>query len=338
MNSKPTSSDPESLLQSFSQRYRVVLIATFLSGAVGFFLMAFGEWLLGRSRFWSNIATEAGKVVIVTSVVGLIFEFVMHDRFVKRVTKEVKRLDESIEVLQRTVAITSGAIESGLSAVYSDRQQAISDIDELLKKAKRGDHLMLSGISLGDFLCPHGRLYGRVASALTAGVNISALLLDMGSEAAKTRAQREESGSDTPMFDTGPWLDWYHETRCFDELKTASDLARSYLVRFDGKKLNDEKEVVGRFEARTYTLSPLCFLAIYDKTMFLESYHYAGRGGEAPIMKVAQMTKGSEDSSRLFAIYVNHFNILWRLATPLEAPVYDAPAPQSNRPDENIAA
>ncbi|HXH89945.1 MAG TPA: hypothetical protein VNN25_00075 [Thermoanaerobaculia bacterium] len=318
--------EKDSLYQVFMERYRVVLLATTLSAVVGLVLMATGEWLHDRSHLWSSIATEAGKVVIVTSVVGLIFEFVMHDRFVKRVTRDVKRLDESIEVLQRTVAITSGAIESGLSAVYSDRQKAIDDIDGLLKEAKRGDHLMIAGISLGDFLCPHGRLYGRTSDALTAGINISALLLDMGSEAAKTRAQREEIGPETPKFGTPLWLEWYYETSCFDELKTASDLARSYLVRFDGQKRNAKNEQVGRFEARIYTLTPLCFLAIYGKTMFLESYHYAGRGGESPIMKIAQTTKGSQDNSRLFSIYMKHFNILCGLATPLEPPAYDPPA------------
>jgi hypothetical protein len=51
--------------------------------------------------------------------------------------------------------------------------------------------------------------------------------------------------------------------------------------------------------------------------MYLESYHYAGRGGEAPILKIAKAGAVPGGSSRLFDIYSNHFDILWKLSTPI---------------------
>jgi len=323
--------ESDSLLQAFLRRYRVVITATVVSIAVGLFLMAIGESLHAVSFLWSGVLWEGGKVVLVTSFIGLIFEFVMHDRFVHRVMSEVNRLDRSIDNLQTTVAITSGAIDSGLSAVYNDRQRAIEDLEKILLHARRGEEIRILGISLGDFLCPHGRLYGPTAAALTAGINVRALLLDVSSEAAKTRAQREESHEDTtPPFNSPAWELWYHETRCFDELKTASDVARTYYGQFDGTNKNIAGDVVGRFNGHTYTLTPLCFLAIHEKTMFLESYHYAGRGGEAPILRISKTTHGSEVNTRLFDIYVNHFEILWKHSTQL------APRSGESRPETNM--
>jgi hypothetical protein len=321
---------------AFLQRYALILKATGVAGLIGLLMMALGS-LLGRySSIWSETVIEAGKVVVVTSVVGLIFEFLMHDRFVARVKQQVvsveeqvKRLDTSIDQLQKTVAITSGAIESGLSAVYSDRQQAIDEIAALLSRAKEGDELSLLGISLGDFLCPHGRLYRRLAEALHAGANVRALLLDMNSDAARTRAQREEGAPGTPTFESPDWAEWYHSTRCYDELKTASDVARSYAPKFTGAPTGEGEGRTGTFECRTYTLSPLCFLAVWGDTMFLESYHYAGRGGEAPILKISKATGRSAGSSRLFEIYASHFAILWDVtASPISGP----PAPPTGEP------
>jgi hypothetical protein len=207
---------------------------------------------------------------------------------------------------------------------------ALKELAKILCFARPGEELRLLGISLGDFLCPHGSLYGPTAAALNAGVHIRALLLDMSSDAAKTRAQREESRTGTPSFDSSEWIDWFHETRCFDELKTASDVARTYSAEYDGSNLNPVGHAVGSFSAHTYTLTPLCFLAIHEKTMFLESYHYSGRGGEAPILRISRTTQGSEHNTRLFDIYNNHFEILWRLSTPLTFRSQSPPSPSDN--------
>lgn len=290
------------------RRFALVFKATGIAGVIGFLLIALGHAFRSEAPFWSEIIVEGGKVVVVTSVIGLLFEFLMHEHFVERVRAQVGSVEASIEHLQRTVAITSGAIESGLSAVYSEREQAIDEIGTLLSQANNGDELRIVGISLGDFLCPHGRLYRRLVDALGAGMNVKALLLDMDAEAAHTRAQREE-GSDgrAPVFRSADWEGWYHATRCYDELKTASDVARTYVAKYTGS-------ANGCFESRLYRLSPLCFVAIVGTTMFLESYHYAGRGGEAPILKISAGTTRSGKRSRLFEIYTRHFDVLWNLS------------------------
>lgn len=311
--------DREHLLKAFVERYRVVLVATIVSVVIGLLLMIIGE-SLHDIILLRTIFLEAGKVVLVTSFIGLIFEFVMHDRFVHRVMGEVNRLDHSIDNLQTTLAITAGAIESGLSAVFSERHRALNEIAEMLSTAQEGKEFCVLGISLGDFLCPHGLLYGPILAALNRGVNIRALLLCMNSDAAKTRAEREEGNHSTPNRENSSWEDWYHETRCFDELKTASDVAKSYIKQFkDSKDSNTAPK--GKFSGHVYTLSPLCFLVIYEKAMFLESYHYAGRGGEAPILRISKKSRGSDKNTRLFDIYQEHFDVLWSNSVSLHTTV-----------------
>lgn len=140
-------------IRAFLRKYQVVLAATAVAGSAGLLMLAFGSLLRPHSHIWADAISEAGKVVVVTSIIGLVFEFVMHDRFVHRVLEQVNRLDTSILHLQSTVAIRSGAVESGLSAVFSDRKQAIDEMENLVKTSEPGSELRLVGISLGDFLC-----------------------------------------------------------------------------------------------------------------------------------------------------------------------------------------
>jgi len=299
---------------------RLIAVATSVAFAIGLGLLFVAKGFLDKAAVWADVFTEAGKVVLVTSVVGLIFEYLMHERFVQLVEgrvgvlqRHVAALDRSIDRLQKTVAITSGAIESGLGAVYSERQKAIDEIGGLLSRAESGEEMRLLGISLGDFLCPHGRLYGTTLQALARGVQIKALMVDLNAEAAKTRAQREENTESSPAFGSPEWTGWYHETRCYDELKTATDAAADYARRYPAKAGGNDAATPGFFDYGLYSLSPLCFLAIHKNTMFLESYHYAGRGGEAPILKITGMPPPS-DHCKLFEIYLKHFDVLWRIA------------------------
>jgi len=321
-DARPGTSSEESFGARFVQRYALVLRASIVACAAGFCLLAFGKLLEGQSHFFSDVFVEGGKVVVVTSVIGLIFEFLMHERFVERVKQQVapvgdqvSRLDGSIDRLQRTVAITSGALQSGLSAVYSYRDEALQKIARSLSIAGKGSEVRILGISLGDFLCPHGRLYPDVTQALDRGVNVKALLLDLTCEAAMTRAEREEISEDTPKQRGADWREWYRNTQCYNELKTASDVARRYVTAYTGKEHGDIR--MGRFECRAYPLAPLCFLAVTDDRMYLESYHYAGRGGEAPILKIAKSGAVPGGSSRLFEIYSKHFDNVWALAVPI---------------------
>lgn len=164
----------------------------------------------------------------------------------------------------------------------------------------------------------HGRLYGMTTFALANGIKVKALLLDLDSDAARTRAQREEGDATTPMArDSSEWNMWYHTTRCYNELKTASDVARFDMPKILALAAADTSVMHGTFECKTYELAPLCFLAILGDTMYQESYHYAGRGGEAPILRIAKNTGNEVKNSRLFDIYERHFNVLWQLGKPL---------------------
>jgi hypothetical protein len=148
------------------------------------------------------------------------------------------------------------------------------------------------------------------------GVSIKALLLDVNSPAAATRARTEEGTPTSPEITSEGWAEWFQRTKCHDELKTATDVASRYIGLYAGEAAPDGS-TTGKFECRVYQLTPLCFLATVEGTMFLESYHYAGRGGEAPIMKISEAARGSGRSSRLFDIYAEHFNRLWHLAQPV---------------------
>ena len=323
----------EALQQERIVDRRLILKATLTAFIVGGALLCAGKLVEMTERHWSLLSyslMEVGKVVVVTSVVGLIFEFMIHQRFsarvqgaVSSVKEQVRRLDKSIEDLQRTVYVTSGAIESGLGAVYGERQLAIDKIGAILRETEpeENEELRLLGISLGDFLCPHGRLYGATVEALKRGVNVKALIVDLDSPAAMTRAEREEK-RDAPRSGDPQFEKWYHTTRCYNELKTATDAAREYSTVYRGGGGNSE-DIKGKFQFRVYSLTPVCFLAIHKNTMFLESYHYAGRGGEAPILQIDRSTSAaSKDASRLFRIYSDHFQVLWEISKDGPAPVF----------------
>lgn len=298
---------------------RVLLVGAATALFIGGVIMFIGFVIAQGAGALSHLLIEIGKVIVVTSIVGLIFEWIMHERFVDRVKEQVqsieqqvRRLDDSVDTLRKTVDITTGAIESGLSAVYGERRKAVEEVGELLADAGPGKELLLLGISLGDFLCPHGHLYQATAHALNRGIRVKALIVDLESEAARTRAQWEESTSDTPQFGSAEWTTWYHSTRCYNELKTATDAARNLARQFAGT-VGTSGGTTGTFEYQKYELSPLCFLAVYENTMFLESYHYAGRGGESPILRIAKSTSSTADGNHLFNIYARHFNVLWSL-------------------------
>ncbi len=125
----------------------------------------------------------------------------------------------------------------------------------------------LVGISLGDFLCPHGFLHGTVRDMLAdpkSCIKFRVLLVDHNSAVATSAPCEEEP--DHFLAGGGG----FEKTKCHDELKTATHVAEGYKTTYPS-----------RFQHRTYAIAPLCFVVIVGETMFMESYHYAGRGGEA---------------------------------------------------------
>jgi hypothetical protein len=306
---------------------RLIFAACGVTGAIGAAMV--GLYYVGdpsQLGRWREASLRVGEVILTTAIVTALYEGFTNARYLgvikalfqdalKPLKEEVPRLEDGIEKLQRTVEIARGAVESGITAVYSNRLEALTQIRDALQQAAAGDHphwsvapgkldgnqttvVDLVGISLGDFLCPHGFLYGIIRDIVAdpvSRVRLRVLIVDHSSEVALERAKREE-----PQH-FKPGGGGYEKTKCHDELKTATHVAEGYLARFSE-----------RFEYKTYAVAPLCFVVVIGETMFMESYHYAGRGGEAPMLKIAlHPSRGSSSLSRLFQIYVRHFDALW---------------------------
>jgi hypothetical protein len=254
------------------------------------------------------------------------------------IEKQVKVLDSSINTLQNTVAIASGAVESGLTAVYSERTDCLETIGEkltqLIQNARNAAdsalpvQVKMLGISLGDFLCPHGLLQPIFRDLLKIPkCTVEIVILKDGSRSAHRRALREETGkfsdADVIAFGRQPeqpsesFATSYKRTKCHDELKTATDYLHDLLKRktIDRDRPNKDDRVNATMHVYEYDYDPMTFLFMVDDDMFVENYHLAGRGGEAPILRVAKLKRQSAtDTSRLYEIYSGHFEAIKHLA------------------------
>lgn len=247
------------------------------------------------------------------------------------IKSQVNTLDTSITTLQNTVAIASGAVESGLTAVYAERKICLEEIGEKLnriisnaKSARESAphvEVKMLGISLGDFLCPHGLLQPVFRELLKLSpCTIEVVILKDGSRSAHRRALREEVGkfkeedriafNDDPTKTPKTFIDSYERTKCHDELKTATDYLHDLLKRrtIDRDTPGKDRTTGATLKVYEYDYDPMTFLFMVDNVMFVENYHLAGRGGEAPILSVGKLKRQSEsDTSRLYEIYSGHF-------------------------------
>jgi hypothetical protein len=295
--------------------YRVV-IPIFIAGVI---LLSLGifceEYNWGIDKLISFIIKEIGVVLMVVAVIHSIYELRIH----KYLHGDIMKLGYNVEKLQRTVSIVGGAIESGLSAVYSSRDEVNKAIEEEIENMKPGSKLRLLGISLGAFLCPHGALHGVFRKLLAKkDLNIVALILDANSEAALERAKLEEPRFFINKQSKDEILEAYGKTRCHNELKTATDFAQDVSDHcwFRDKNMDvikdapNEPPILGNFQYKVYSVSPLCYLVIFENCMFLENYHNAGRGGESPVLKIGKHSGERMEMTSLFRIYENHFNVM----------------------------
>ena len=296
----------------------LVLVASILAGGIG--LLAGGIYLESRyGEYWPILLLrEAGAVLMVVAVIHAMYEIVIH----KILHGDIVRLGVTVEALQRTVSIVGGAVESGLAAVYGSRDEVNRAIMDEIEKMPPGSALRMLGISCGAFLCPHGALHGAFRKLLTrSDVAIEALILDTDSAAAIERAKLEE-----PRAFVGRSASQeraaYSQTRCHNELKTATDFAQDLADRRrqahgvverplrETLDAPNEPPVNAQFTYRTYSNAPLCYLVIFDDYMFLESYHNAGRGGESPVLKIGRLSGETAETTSLFRIYENHFKVM----------------------------
>jgi hypothetical protein len=276
-----------------------------------------------------------GSVLFGTGVIDGMFQL----RFHRQIQDEVTALSRNIHTLQDTVMIAKGAVDAGLTAVYATRDECLSQIKQALTEAlakAEGKHdrekteVSILGISLGDFLCPHGSLQPTFRSLLKSdSFKINVAILQDGSNAAYCRAIHEEAGKfkdvlpkgtndHTKVQDIDGVGEVYQNTKCHDELKTATDylLDLGRRLKIDRGEPDKDEEVKASLTAYTYQSHPMAFIFVMDDDMFVESYHMAGRGGEAPILRVSRckrQTMGEE--SKLFKIYSGHYDSVIEMST-----------------------
>lgn len=284
--------------------------------AVG--VAALGLLLIGNSKLIGVgddktrvLFGDIGKVVLMAGAVAFLYEvFVRYSFFrtmraemvdlLEPLRREERKLGDTIALLQNTVEMASGAVESGIAAIYAERSAALGALEALLTTAGKGTRVCLSGISLIDFLGPHGRLSTFLQEQLARrNLDCQVLILDDKCSAARDRARREE-----PDWFQG--RDGYEKTKCHGELLTATNEAERYAQEYgphDGEP---------GFAWKKYSLPPLCFVAIVGDHMFLENYNYKGRGGESPVMRISKYRPGRQsEPSRLYEVYSKHFESVW---------------------------
>jgi len=62
------------------------------------------------------------------------------------------------------------------------------------------------------------------------------------------------------------------------------------------------KEIVAaELHVYTYAIHPMVFMFAMGNEMFVESYHLAGRGGEAPILQVSQYKNQASQEKKMKA-------------------------------------
>ncbi len=149
-----------------------------------------------------TIITQIGLALITYTLIDSIFTVRKNREISKRIDDFALKLGENIEKLQYSVGITQGALDTGLSAVKATRNDAIKEIkanmDEIISKCNENDSqkykIKILGISLGDYLCPHGPLYHEFKELINKkNVQIQILILKDGSHSAIQRAKIEEN-------------------------------------------------------------------------------------------------------------------------------------------------
>jgi hypothetical protein len=231
----------------------------------------------------------------------------------------------------------------GITAVYATREECLRQIKDKLElilqnidnnKQNEDVNISILGISLGDFLCPHGFLQPTFRQILKEKkFKIQVVILADGCNAAVHRAIREESGKFAKFIEEKKDYDGaekndeikeiYATTKCHDELKTATDYLQDLICRkeIDRDEPAEDKPVEASLKAFIYKGHPMAFMFVIDEDMFIENYHLAGRGGEAPILQVARYKKQtSREESKLYKIFMGHFRSVTKMSEELKCP------------------
>jgi hypothetical protein len=212
------------------------------------------------------------------------------DSFTGRLRSDVERM---VIQVQAGVELFRAAQAGGIRNIYTDRGKGMQALREAIAQAK--GEVRIIGISLGDFFLDRGLLCSAVREILDdadSEVRLRCLLADPQGTELRERA-RWEAGEEfcyDPVF--------YNSTT-FIETDGCARMAQ-YLCEKHHERL----------DARLYAQAPVSFVVLTPTRLFVEQYHYAGRGSNAPLLE-------ADANSAIHKAYERHFEGLWRRARPI---------------------
>ena len=271
-------------------------------------LVLHGETVAPFWRIALDLGRELGMGLIVAGGVGLVFESLAHSRLIgralHRITTDLSEaeskqsnlldaLEERVNRVGDEIVMTSGMLRNatkvGIEAVYNGREEEWHrDVARAIADA-RGP-VKIAGISLAD-VCGywggrsalHEEIEKRMASP-DEDDTLQILFSDPEGEGLRLRAKFEHPGIS------------YDETRAYKQtvakIRETLEIARSAIQS-------------GKIEVKLYGDTPMCFLIITEEHLFVEHYHYAGRGGQNVMLAIKGKTS-------LFRTYEDHFDAMWR--------------------------
>lgn len=264
------------------------------------------------SRIALDTMRELGMGLIVAGAVGLVFESLAHTRLIgkalSRITSDLSKAEEKqgklldelesrVNQVGHEIVMTSGMLRNatkvGIEAVYNGREEEWHrDLATAIAEAK--GPVRIAGISLAD-VCgywggrslPHEVIEKRMSSPDKADT-FQILFADPSGEGLHIRAKYEHPGIR------------YEETRAYKQ--TVAKIRETLEIAKDAIES-------GKVDIRLYSDPCVCFLISTEDRLFIEHYHYAGRGGQNIMLAVKGKTA-------LFRFYEEHFEALWRGARP----------------------
>jgi len=206
----------------------------------------------------------------------------------------------AVDVMVNFSGVLRGAETSGIVSIFPKRHTERGEksaMDAIMEEMRaESGSIRFMGITLGDYFLDRGQLHSAFEGVLQAGkstgLNVKALIVDPECEALRQRA-RWEAGEE---FGTAPMF--YRSTTFIDTdgaARTAPHLCEKY---------------ADVLEVRMYGQAPMGFLVLTSRCAFWESYNYAARGGNVPVL---QIQAGTE----LYDLYKKHFDRIWKASKPL---------------------
>lgn len=260
------------------------------------------------ARIILEMLRELGMGLIVAGAVGLVFESLAHTQLIGRALYRISSDFSKAEERQATlldalearvhkvgdeIVMTSGMLRNatkvGIEAVYNGREEDWHrDLSSAIAEAK--GPVKIAGISLAD-VCgywggrslAHEVIEKRMSSA-DKDDTFQILFADPNGDGLRIRARFEHPGIK------------YEETRAFRQ--TVAKVRETLGIARDAIQS-------GKVELRLYSDPCVCFLVITEDRLFVENYHYAGRGGQNVMLAIKGKTA-------LFRLYEDHFEALWR--------------------------